>query len=56
MLTNSGCTKQATYREGRDHSRRVHGENKGGEGYVPGEVEKKGVEASFFISNHLGLR
>ncbi len=31
---------QADNREGSDYSRRVHGENKGREGYVPGDVSE----------------
>ena len=39
------CRGEAAHREGRDHPVRVHGENKGGEGYVSGDVAEDEVEA-----------
>ncbi len=39
------CRCEAPYREGSDYPRRVHGEDKGGEGYVSSDVSESEVEA-----------
>ncbi len=38
--------------EGSDHPRRVHGENKGGEGYVSGDVSPEGQLGSRLTHTH----
>ncbi len=42
QLGPNRCRGEAAHQEGRLHSRRVHGQNKGGEGYVSGDVSEGG--------------
>ncbi len=57
VTSTNRCRGEAPHREGSDHSRRVHGENKGGEGYVSGDVPPKGKLAGRLThSNHIDIR
>jgi len=42
-LAQTDSRGEAPYRKGSDHSRRVHGEDKGGEGYISGDVSETKV-------------